>query len=326
MIIPEKLKIGDEVRIIAPSRSLAILSPVVIKQATDALDKLGLKVTFGKHVYEQDIQNSSSIASRIADLHEAFSDPNVKGILSVIGGYNSNELLPYIDYELIKANPKIFCGFSDITAIATAITARTEVLTYSGPHFSSFAMLKEQAYQSLMFQKCLMEETDFSLVSSPYWSDDPWFSEQEKRQLVPNDGLQIYTEGSAYGHLYGGNLCTLNLLQETPFMPNLENTILFIEDDSESSPETFARDLTSLLQSITNIKGLVIGKFQNSSKITEEQLLFILDKHPILQAIPVIYGANFGHTQPIFTFPIGGVVALDTTKKQLIIKNQALGE
>ena len=110
MIIPEKLKHGDEIRVIAPARSLRIISRENQEIASKFLETLGLRITFGKHVLESDLFASSSVKSRLHDLHEAFSDPNVKGILTVIGGYNSNQLLPYIDYDLITKNPKIFCG------------------------------------------------------------------------------------------------------------------------------------------------------------------------------------------------------------------------
>ena len=106
MIIPEKLKIGDEIRIIAPARSMGILTEETKSIANKRLADLGFKVTFGKHVDEIDEFNSSSIQSRLTDLHEAFADPNVKGILTVIGGFNSNQLLNYIDWDLIKNNPK----------------------------------------------------------------------------------------------------------------------------------------------------------------------------------------------------------------------------
>ncbi|HEX5564736.1 MAG TPA: LD-carboxypeptidase, partial [Sporosarcina sp.] len=138
MIIPEKLKRGDEIRIIAPSRSASILSEEGVHAAKGRLENLGFVVSFGKHVFDKDLQSSTSIQQRVDDLHEAFADKSVNGILTVIGGFNSNELLPYIDYELIKENPKVFCGYSDITAIGTAISTQTGMVTYSGPHFSSF--------------------------------------------------------------------------------------------------------------------------------------------------------------------------------------------
>lgn len=311
MRIPMKLKQGGEIRVIAPSRSIKILSEDGIQLAKKRLEQLGLKVTFGKHVEVRDIQSSSSIEQRIEDLHDAFSDKNVKGILTVIGGFNSNELLPYIDYELLKANPKILCGFSDITALSHAITAKCNFITYSGPHFSSFQMTELQDYQTAFFKNCLMNEESYLLQPSVKWSDDLWFLDQEDR-VYEETKWKIYSKGSATGTLFGGNLCTLNLLQGTEYIPHLKDCILYVEDDELIIPELFARDLTSLLQVSKGIKGLLIGRFQKVSKMTEEQLHFILDKHPQLKNIPVIYDLDFGHTQPIMTLPIGGTISIDT--------------
>lgn len=316
-MLPEKLKTGDEIRIVAPSRSLSLLSEEIIHFAQYRLEDMGLRVTFGKHVYETDCQSSSSISSRVEDLHAAFTDSNVKGILSVIGGHNSNELLPYLDYSLIRQHPKIFCGYSDITALASAIYAKTGLITYSGPHFSSFGIKRRNDYQLELFKKCIMTDAEFTIPSSAFYSDDAWFLDQENRQFIQNDGLNIYAEGQAEGILIGGNLCTLNLLQGTDFMPSLKKAVLFIEDDKLSDPNTFARDLASLLQQKDSgtVQGIVIGKFQKDSVLPNKLLVRILDKHPLLKTIPVMYGANFGHTQPIFTFPIGGTVKLDTSAK-----------
>ncbi|MFP7493416.1 LD-carboxypeptidase [Terribacillus saccharophilus] len=311
MEAPRKLQKGDELRIIAPSRSLKILSSDGIQTAKKRLENLGLYVTFGKNVHVSDLHDSSSIEQRVDDLHEAFADKNVKGMLTTIGGFNSNELLPYLNFELIKANPKILCGFSDITALTNAITAKSNLITYSGPHFSSFQMDGLQEYQTTFFKHCLMDVAPFKLQPSTEWSDDLWYVDQENRNYEETK-WKVYSHGSATGTLFGGNLCTLNLLQGTEYMPNFENSILFIEDDELTSPEMFARDLTSLLQVSKNIKALLIGRFQNSSNVTEEQLHFILDKHPQLRNIPVIYDMDFGHTQPIMTLPIGGEISVDT--------------
>lgn len=316
MIIPRKLQSGDEIRIIAPSRSASILSEQGIKQAKKRLEEIGFVVTFGKHIYESDLHHSTSIENRLDDLHEAFLDPDVKGILTVIGGFNSNELIPYLDYEGIQQNPKILCGYSDITALATAITARTGLITYSGPHFSSFHMEQLQEYQIEFFKNCLMQSNAYQIESSFAWSDDAWFLDQDDRNLE-STRWKVYNEGHTKGQLFGGNLCTLNLLQGTPYMPNLENTILFLEDDEMTNPETFARDLSSLLQSAGRINGLAIGRFQRESKMTEEHLLFLFDKLPVLKSIPVLYDVDFGHTQPIFTFPIGGSIEFNSEENQI---------
>lgn len=316
MIIPKKLQPGDEIRIVAPSRSASILSEQGIEQAKTRLEELGLVVSFGKHIFERDLQHSASIENRLDDLHEAFLDPNVKGILTAIGGFNSNELLPYLDYECIQQNPKIFCGYSDITALATAITAKTGLITYSGPHFSSFHMKQLQDYQTEYFKKCLMQSSSYQIEPSLAWSDDAWFLDQDKRNLESTK-WKVYTEGQTSGLLFGGNLCTLNLLQGTSYMPNFKNAIFFLEDDEMTIPETFARDLTSLLQSAGQINGLAIGRFQRESKMTEEHLLFLFAKLPFLKSIPVLYDVDFGHTQPIFTFPFGGRIELNSKEDQI---------
>lgn len=316
MRIPAKLTLGDEIRVIAPSRSAQVLKVEMVEQTKIILERLRFRVSFGAHIFECDLQHSSSIMHRVEDIHEAFRDPQVKAILTVIGGYNCNEVLPYLDYQMIAENPKILCGFSDITALATAITTKCDFITYSGPHFSSFRMVQAQEYQLSYFQKCLMEKNPFSLVASSIWSDDAWYIDQENRHFEAAS-WKVYSEGAVSGQLYGGNLCTLNLLQGTAYMPDLSNCILFLEDDELVNPAIFARDLTSLLQATTTIKGLAIGRFQRASAMTEEQLHFILDKHPLLKAIPVLYDVDFGHTQPIFTFPIGGNVHINTKELRI---------
>lgn len=316
MFVPTKLKPGDEIRVIAPSRSANILSKVVILQAMQTLESLGFVLSFGQHIFKSDLHFSTSIKNRVKDVHDAFTDSNVKGILAVIGGYNSNELLPYLDYDLIAQHPKVFCGYSDTTAVATAIMEKSGFVTYSGPSFSSFAMEEGQTYQSKNFMNCVTQETPFAIEPSNRWSDDQWYIEQDYRRFR-HTNWKVFNEGRAEGKVYGGNLSTLNLLQGTPYLGPIEDAILFVEDDELTSPEVFARDLTSLLQYVRSIKGLVIGRFQDKSNLTEEQLEFILFKHPQLRNVPVIYDVDFGHTQPIFTFPIGGTVNINTNEQKI---------
>ena len=277
-MIANRLKTGDEIRVISPSRSLSIVDPINQKIAMERLEKMGFNVTFGENCYERDEFSSSSIESRIEDLHKAFSDPNVKAMLTSIGGHNSNQLLNYLDYSLIKANPKILCGYSDITALSNAIYAKTGLITYSGPHFSTFAIKIGMNYTIDYFKRALMMEETINVVPSEHWSDDQWFLDQENRTFLPNDGWYVINKGEAEGTIIGGNLCTLNLLQGTEFMPSLNNSILFIEDDELTFPENFDRDLQSLIhqKDFQQVKGLIIGRFQKKSNITKELLLKII--------------------------------------------------
>lgn len=327
-MIPNKLKKGDEVRVIAPSRSMKILKEDCIKLATERLENLGLKVTFGKYVMEADSDYMcTSVEHRVEDLNEAFRDKNVKAILTVIGGFNSNQMLDYIDYEAIKENPKIFCGFSDITALSNAIHAKTGLVTYSGPHYSSFGMLKGFEYSMEYFEKMFFEKEEFEVTPSKEWSDDLWFLDQENREFIPNDGMFVINEGVAEGDIVGGNLCTLNLLQGTEYMPNIENKILFLEDDEMAGKlflVEFDRNLQSLMHmpEFKTVKGIVLGRAQKASEMTKEKWMKLIQNKPELKDIPVIAGANFGHTTPIITFPVGGHAKLEVKDGEikLIIK------
>ncbi len=322
-MIPQKLKPGDEVRVIAPSRSMVILGEDCKELATRRLEELGLKVTFGKYVYEAD--EDYLIASRehrAEDLNDAFRDPNVKAILTVIGGFNSNQILDLIDYEAIKQNPKIFCGFSDITVLSEAIYAKTGVVTYSGPHYSSFGMLKGFEYELEYFKKMFFEEGEIAIRSSEEWSDDLWFLDQENREFIKNDGMFVINEGETEGEMLGGNLCTLNLLQGTEYMPDISDKILFLEDDGSADKifmVTFDRDLQSLVHTpeFKTVKGIVLGRAQKNCVMTREKWTKIIKNKPELARIPVIAGADFGHTTPIFTFPVGGYAKLSAKGNEI---------
>lgn len=308
---PDKLKSGDEVRVIAPSKSMGVVSIENRKLALKILEELGLRITFGKHVNEQDIMQSSPVKSRLTDIHEAFADPNVKAILTVLGGYNSNQLLDYIDYDLIKQNPKIFCGFSDITAIGNAIYHKTGLTTYSGAHFSSFAMQQGFEYTLEHFKKIFFHSDKIPLLSSKEWSDDAWYLDQKNRTFHQNHGYTVLNPGEARGRIIGGSLRTFQLLRGTPYMPSLNNAILFVESMSTATGtdvEMFDRNLQSLIQAsdFEKVQALVIGRFENSFGMTHEKLDYIFSTKPVLKSIPIIANADFGHTTPIFTFPIGG--------------------
>lgn len=317
IIKPAKLKKGDEVRVIAPSRSMSIIAEESKNIANRRFFEMGLKLSFGKHIEEVDEFVSYSIESRIEDLHEAFSNPDVKAIFTVIGGFNSNQLLRYIDWDLIKKNPKILCGFSDITALNNAIYAKTGLITYSGPHYSTFGHELYFDHTLEYFKKCLLQDKPFEVLPSKNWTDDMWWADQKNRNLVPNPGWLVINEGGAEGTIVGSNLCTFNLLQGTEYFPSLEGSVLFLEDDEESKPYHFNRDLQSLihLPEFKGVKGIVIGRFQKASQMTDDKLIKIIKTKKELDKIPVIANVDFGHTDPIITFPIGGTARMRVEKE-----------
>ncbi len=305
-MIASKLKPGDEIRVVSPSRSLSEVWHDVHHRAVDFWQNEGFKLTYSTHSSELDKYHSSSIASRVKDLHEAFLDPNVKMIITSLGGFNVNQILRYLDYDLISKNPKIVCGYSDITALSNAIYAKTGLITYYGPHYSTFGFDRETEYTRQAFLSCVADEAPFMITPSKAASM-----------------YHIIQAGNCEGTIIGGNLCTLNLLQGTPYMPDIRNKVLFLEDDNimgEYFGYEFDRNLESLLQTdgADTIKGIVFGRFKESWGMTLERITDIVqDKVPL--NIPVVFGVDFGHVFPISTFPIGGTVNIEASNGNLKI-------
>lgn len=311
-IFPTRLMPEDEIRVIAPASGIKIIAPDCREIACQRFAEMGLKVSYGNNTVDEnwDIDGSASVEKRVADLHQAFADPKIKAIFTMIGGNNSNQLLDYIDYKLIAANPKIFCGFSDITALLNAIYAKTGLITFSGPHFSSFGMVKGIEYTAEHLHKMLFNNNQDEIFSSTEWSDDLWFIDQENRNFVANDGYWHLQPGIAEGTLIGGNLGTFNLLLGTPYRPSFEpNTILFIEDTADSNIANFTRNFQALLQQpdFKNVKAVLIGRFQKNSQVNRTQLEFMLERfRPYLKDLPIIANLDFGHSTPLLTIPLGG--------------------
>ncbi len=314
-IIPEKLKKGDKVMVIAPARGIKIIGQDVREIATSRLESLGLQVVFAPNTIDEnwDYMGSTSVEKRVADIHTAFADKSVKAVLTVIGGANSNQLLPHLDYELIKNNPKIFCGFSDITALENAILAKTGLTVYYGPHFSSLGMKHGCDYTFEHFIKMLVSEGRDDVIPSAIWSDDLWFLDQEKREFEANEGYWNIHSGEAQGTIIGGNLCTFNLLLGTSYRPAfVADTILFLEDTEAAPLADFERNLQALIYQpdFHNVKGLVIGRFQKGAKVSREGLEYVINTKDELKNLPVLANVDFGHSAPLLTIPLGGTAIL----------------
>ncbi len=311
-IIPAPLRAGDEIRVVAPSTGIRIIGADSRANAAARFAEMGLKVSFGKNTTDENFDRfgTANIEKRAADITDAFRDENVKAVFTIIGGFNSNQLLPFLDYDVISGNPKIFCGFSDITALLNGIYAKTGLVTFLGPHYSSFGMKRGFDYTLDAMKAMLLGSGNAEVKPSAEWSDDLWFINQEEREFIKNEGYWKLHEGEAEGRLVGGNLCTQILLLGTPYWPGFEeDTILLAEDTSGSDGKTFLRNLQALAYQpdFVNVKGLIIGRFQKGSQISREDLQYIVDSIPQLRGLPIVANVDFGHTTPMLTLPIGGI-------------------
>ena len=202
-------------------------------------------------------------------------------------------------------HPKILCGYSDITALLNAIYAKTGLITYHGAHFSTFGFEIEPEYTQKAFFDCVMKEGSLTLKPS---------------QTAKN--YTVIQRGTCEGTIIGGNLCTLNLLQGTQFMPQADEIVLFLEDDNIMGDYfiyEFDRNFQSLLQAYgtERIKGVVFGRFDESCKMSADVVKRIIaDKLP--ENIPVLFGVDFGHVFPMITFPNGGRIKIEATNNLLI--------
>lgn len=307
----KRLKKGDHIRVVSPSSSIESIGGFEANVAAKKkLEALGFRLSFSEHYFENDIFDSAPIASRVEDLEAAFANETVDAILTTIGGFNCNELLPYLDFDLIARNQKIFCGYSDTTALLNAIYAKTGIQTYMGPSYSSFKMREGQDYQTQAWLNAVTQDS-FTLEPSEEWSSDAWYLPDAPRTFYPTE-WKVYNPGQASGVAIGGNLSTFALLHGTEFAPKPDKYILFLEEAEENHYVEFTRHFAALLQVYPNPQAVLIGRFPKETEMTEEILLAILDKHPILKKVPVLYDLDFAHTQPLFTITIGGQVEIDT--------------
>ena len=318
-IIPSKLQKGDKIMIVAPSSGLKIIGADCRQIAEERFKQMGLELVFADNTTDDKWNKlgTGSNEERAADIMQAFKDKSVKAIFTVLGGFNSNQILKYLDYDIIRQNPKIICGFSDITAILDAITAKTGLETYYGPHYSSIGMKKGCEYTLDHLKQMLFSDDEVEIKPSVEWSDDPWYIDQEKREFIKNEGYWNIHNGSAEGTIVGGNLCTYNLLLGTEYQPKFTaDTILMTEDDAESTPAVFDRNLQALCHQpdFKNVKGLVIGRFQKGSKMDREMLEFIINNKEELKNIPVIANVDYGHSTPIITIPLGGYAKMQNSR------------
>ncbi len=306
---PPALKKGDVIGIISPASSPDNFSR--IEKGIFYLESLGYRVKPGKHIYKRLGYLSASDDERAEDLNEMFADPQVRAIFCVRGGYGTPRILDKINYNLIKRNPKIFVGYSDITALQLAIFKKTGLITFSGPMVAVDMYSDFDTFAEEFFWKILTNNLKKIEIKNP---DD-----------VP---LVAMKPGVATGILLGGNLSLLASIVGTKFQPDFSNSILVIEDIGEE-PYRIDRYLSQLKNSgiLGKIKGCIIGQFTDClAKEPEKSLTLeqIFNDYFGNLKIPVISNLSYGHISRKITLPIGAKVKIDAKRKNITIVEKVL--
>lgn len=292
MIIPNRLKKGDTIGVVAPSDPIIGDNIEEIQRAKELVEKDGFKVKFSKNLFSNSNDYTASAKEKAEDINNMFADKEIKMIWCAKGGENSNSTFEYLDYELIKDNPKIVCGYSDITSLTNMITAKTGLVTFSGTNFKTIATDEtDYSYKEVLnrFVKCSLD-----------------LGKEES-------GYKTIKEGYAEGELIGGNLCLTKGMVAGKYKLNFEGKILFLEElGYETDPALVSNFLYYMKQNevFDKIKGLWIGNYQHESEIALEKI--VLDVIGEEYSFPIVKSNNFGHIETKTVIPIGTKAIIDT--------------
>ncbi|NLX47862.1 MAG: LD-carboxypeptidase [Euryarchaeota archaeon] len=323
MLVPVRLKEGDTIGLVAPASSANTLRKDVWEIGAKRLASKGFHIKVGKHVLGQHGHSSGTVRERAEDLNRMFNDDEVNLVMSVLGGFNSHQLLEHIDFEAIASSRKAFIGFSDITALNNAIWSQAGLMNFSGPSFVTFCQPDLPYYTERCFDRMIVEgAASLDITPSERWAEDKWHSmiDLGPRQWMSNPGWDIINKGKAEGTIVGGNLSTLMLLASTKYWPDMSGTILFIEEDEDESPATIDRYMTQLrhMGAFDVINGLVIGRMPSNVGFTAgDSLRMVVEEATSGYDLPILTGVDFAHTDPLLTLPIGGKAAMNADRPSL---------
>ena len=293
-ILPPKLNIGDTIGVVAPSNPIIGDNIEELNRAKEIAEKSGFKVKYSKNLFSNTNGYCSTAKEKAEDINEMFADKNIKMIWCAKGGNNSNSTFEYLDYELIRQNPKIICGYSDITSLTNIITEKTGLVTFSGTNFKTIAT----------------DETDFS-----YKQALNRFLDGSLKFGPENEKYITIQEGKVKGELVGGNLSLTKELVCGKYSIDFTDKILFLEElGYESDPAVVSNSLYYMKQNgvFDKIKGLWIGNYEHQSGITLEKI--ILDVLENKYKFPIIKSNNFGHIENKIVIPIGTKAEINTNE------------
>ncbi len=340
LIKPKKLKKGDTIAIIAPSGGLGAIFPHRVDNGIKALRDLGFQIKEYPTVRKiSDLGDSGNPDERAKDIHDAFEDKKIKAIICSIGGIAANSVLNKIDYNIIKKNPKIFCGYSDITLLHHAFLKKAGLITFYGPclmtQFGEYP--KPWDYTEDYFYKSLIKGNLNQIEPSKKWTDEilDWNEKKDlerPRKLFDNEGYIWLKKGKVIGKITGGCLYSLLQLKGTKYEPDYNKKILFIETPegqnfNKGEPLEYVNaQLRDLMNSgvFDRISGLIVGRpFRYNKEEIQKFKKIILDNTKEYN-FPILYGVDIGHTDPMITLPLGVEVTLDSSKNLFKINEQGV--
>jgi muramoyltetrapeptide carboxypeptidase len=301
LLRPRRLREGDTIGLINPSGAIYERAPY--EMAHEAMAALGFRVREGRHLRARYGHMAGTPPQRASDLHELLADPDVAGILAVTGGSGANRVLPHLDMGLFARHPKFLGGFSDLTALITAVHVRTGLVTFHAP----LARSEWNAFSVEHFRAVVMQGLAHTLPPAPVKGDD----------LVVREGrVQTLRGGIARGPLVGGNLAVLTSLAGTPYWPSFDGAILFLEDVNEYVYR-IDRMLSTLLLggALERVAGVVLGGFTDcpvsEGSFGTLTLDEVFDDYFGALGVPVVRGVPFGHIKRKWTLPLGVPAELD---------------
>lgn len=298
-MLANKLKIGDTIGVIAPDKALKSKDRKTLENATKYFESLGLKVKYGKYLFSEDNYCAGTPEERAKDLNDMFNDKEVKAIFTVKGGDMVNGILPYINYENIKNNPKIFLGMSDITVLLCAINKMTGLITF---HCQDY----------IWFGKDEVTDYDKNEISDKLFNGNNVLIPYEERQFIDFSNKKII------GKIYGTNVRCLLKLVGTPYMPNLENAVLFLEGFHSDIIQWNAM-LEQYNQMNAFNKAVVFGYIYQLQHIEENKYSIVEELRKINSNVPIVKTNDFGHIHGNSIIPIGADVTINANEKSIIV-------
>jgi len=333
LIKPPALLPGDTIAVVSPSAGIASVTPRRFERGLQRLTEAGFQVKVMPHARTRHGHRAATYQEQADDINRAWADPTVKGIMATTGGYTSNGVLPYLDWQLFREQPKVLIGYSDITAVLTAVHVQTGLVTIQGPcllpHFGEFPAMWDYTLQG--FLNVVGGQTP-TYRPSAEWAEEflRWDREDDRpRQRIANPGWQVLRPGRARGPLLGGNLAMFQALAGTRYFPSAEGCLLFLEDDQEASLPWWEMRLNQMrsLGLFDGIVGLIIGRPELLKQPTRSfGFADLLQEQFGADQFPVIYGVDYGHTEPMMTLPLGIMAELDTERQTLTICEPAVAQ